>query len=144
MASIAKNSASIGSAGIDQLTQSINTLEQKIMAEVLGLQVKITDILLLIFAYFTYYGGIAGILFLSYLTILLVNTSLAGSALALVIQPWVGLGLSGVALLAVLLYMYFIPRPADVVGVDIKKYIPEKPTAPSAPSSKGWFSWLKL
>jgi len=144
MASIAKNSASLGSSGIDEIVQGINTLEQKIMAEVLALQVKITDILLLIFAYVTYYGGIAGILFLSYLTILLANTSLAGSALALVIQPWVGLGLSGAALIAVLLYMYFVPRPADVVGVDIKKYIPEKPTAPSAPSSKGWFSWLKL
>ena len=64
MTSIAKSSSSLGSAGIGEIVQGINTLEQKVMAEVLALQVQISDILLLIFAYVTYYGGIAGILFL--------------------------------------------------------------------------------
>jgi hypothetical protein len=89
----------------------------------------------LILAYIQYYGGVAGILFLSYLTILLVNTSVAGSAIGLVIQPWLGLVMVAIALAIVFGYLYFVPKPEDVVGVEMKSLFPGPPAIPGAPGA---------
>ena len=103
----------------------------------MGLKDKIMDVVLLILAYIQYYGGVAGILFMSYLTILLVNTSVSGSAIGLVIQPWLGLVMVAIALAIVFGYLYFVPKPDAVVGVDFKSVMPGPPQAPSLPGMPG-------
>ena len=106
----------------------------------MGIKDKIMDVVLLILAYVQYYGGVAGILFMSYLTILLVNTSVSGSAIGLVIQPWLGLIMVAIALAIVFGYLYFVPKPEAVVGVDLKSVFPGPPKLPGSqglPSAPG-------
>lgn len=139
MNSVNSNGMPNAAAGINDLMNTVEKLKATVMEQLMGLKDQIMAIALLIFAYLMYYGGIGGILIFGYLSTLLVNTSLAGSALGLVLQPWIGLGLTGASFLAVLIYLWFVERPESVVGVDMKELLPKKPEAPE-PSS--WFSWL--
>ena len=136
-----QNGVGLASAGMDGVVSALEQLKATVMSQIMALKDQIMAVVLLIFAYLMYYGGIAGILIFGYLSTLLINTSLAGSALALLIQPWVGLGLTGASFLAVLLYLWFVERPEAVVGVDIQELLPKKPEPP-VPESSGWFSWL--
>ena len=128
---------SMSPPSLDPLISVMEKLKSTVMDQVMGLKDKIMDVVLLILAYIQYYGGVAGILFLSYLTILLVNTSVAGSAIGLVIQPWLGLVMVAIALAIVFGYLYFVPKPGDVVGVEMKSLFPGPPGAPDAPSAPG-------
>ena len=128
---------SMSPPSLDPLISVMEKLKSTVMDQVMGLKDKIMDVVLLILAYIQYYGGVAGILFLSYLTILLVNTSVAGSAIGLVIQPWLGLIMVAIALAIVFGYLYFVPKPEDVVGVEMKSLFPGPPDAPGAPSAPG-------
>ena len=128
---------SMSPPSLDPLISVMEKLKSTVMDQVMGLKDKIMDVVLLILAYIQYYGGVAGILFLSYLTILLVNTSVAGSAIGLVIQPWLGLVMVAIALAIVFGYLYFVPKPEDVVGVEMKSLFPGPPAAPGAPGAPG-------
>ena len=120
------------------LISVMESLKRNVLDQVMGLKDKIMDVVLLILAYIQYYGGVAGILFMSYLTILLVNTSVSGSAIGLVIQPWLGLVMVAIALAIVFGYLYLlVPKPDAVVGVDFKSVMPGPPQAPQAPSLSG-------
>jgi len=122
---------------LDPLVSIMEKLKDNLLDQVMGIKDKIMDVVLLILAYIQYYGGVAGILFMSYLTILLINTSVSGSAIGLVIQPWLGLGMVGIALAIVFGYLYFVPKPDAVVGVDLKSVMPGPPQLPNAPSLPG-------
>ena len=139
MNSVNSNGMPNAAVGIGELMNTVEKLKTTVMDQIMALKDQIMSIALLIFAYLMYYGGIGGILIFGYLSTLLVNTSLSGSALGLILQPWVGLGLTGASFLAVLLYLWFAERPEDVAGVDIKELVPKKPEAPEASSM---FSWL--
>jgi len=119
------------------LVSIMEKIKDNLLDQVMGIKDKIMDVVLLILAYIQYYGGVAGILFMSYLTILLINTSVSGSAIGLVIQPWLGLGMVGIALAIVFGYLYFVPKPDAVVGVDLKSVMPGPPQAPSLPGMPG-------
>lgn len=136
-----QNGVGLASSGMGGIVGALEQLKATIMTQIMALKDQIMAVVLLIFAYLMYYGGIAGILIFGYLSTLLINTSLAGSALALIIQPWVGLGLTGASFLAVVLYLWFVERPEAVVGVNIQDLIPKKPEPP-VPEPSGWFSWL--
>ena len=122
---------------LDPLVSIMEKIKDNLLDQVMGIKDKIMDVVLLILAYIQYYGGVAGILFMSYLTILLINTSVSGSAIGLVIQPWLGLGMVGIALAIVFGYLYFVPKPDAVVGVDLKSVMPGPPQLPNAPSLPG-------
>ena len=122
---------------LDPLVSIMEKIKDNLLDQVMGIKDKIMDVVLLILAYIQYYGGVAGILFMSYLTILLVNTSVSGSAIGLVIQPWLGLGMVAIALAIVFGYLYFVPKPDAVVGVDLKSVMPGPPALPNAPSLPG-------
>jgi hypothetical protein len=122
---------------LDPLVSIMEKIKDNLLDQVMGIKDKIMDVVLLILAYIQYYGGVAGILFMSYLTILLINTSVSGSAIGLVIQPWLGLGMVGIALAIVFGYLYFVPKPDAVVGVDLKSVMPGPPALPNAPSLPG-------
>ena len=122
---------------LDPLVSIMEKIKDNLLDQVMGIKDKIMDVVLLILAYIQYYGGVAGILFMSYLTRLLINTSVSGSAIGLVIQPWLGLGMVGIALAIVFGYLYFVPKPDAVVGVDLKSVMPGPPQLPNAPSLPG-------
>ena len=122
---------------LDPLVSIMEKIKDNLLDQVMGIKDKIMDVVLLILAYIQYYGGVAGILFMSYLTILLVNTSVSGSAIGLVIQPWLGLVMVAIALAIVFGYLYFVPKPDAVVGVDFKSVMPGPPQAPSLPGMPG-------
>ena len=122
---------------LDPLVSIMEKLKDNLLDQVMGIKDKIMDVVLLILAYIQYYGGVAGILFMSYLTILLINTSVSGSAIGLVIQPWLGLGMVGIALAIVFGYLYFVPKPDAVVGVDLKSVMPGPPQLPKPPALPG-------
>ena len=122
---------------LDPLVSIMEKIKDNLLDQDMGIKDKIMDVLLLILAYIQYYGGVAGILFMSYLTILLVNTSVSGSAIGLVIQPWLGLVMVAIALAIVFGYLYFVPKPDAVVGVDLKSVMPGPPALPGAPSLPG-------
>ena len=122
---------------LDPLVSIMEKLKDNLLDQFMGIKDKIMDVVLLILAYIQYYGGVAGILFMSYLTILLINTSVSGSAIGLVIQPWLGLGMVGIALAIVFGYLYFVPKPDAVVCVDLKSVMPGPPQLPNAPSLPG-------
>jgi hypothetical protein len=122
---------------LDPLVSIMEKIKDNLLDQVMGIKDKIMDVVLLILAYIQYYGGVAGILFMSYLTILLINTSVSGSAIGLVIQPWLGLGMVGIALAIVFGYLYFVPKPDAVVGVDLKSVMPGPPALPNVPSLPG-------
>jgi hypothetical protein len=128
-----------GVPSLEPLISVMESLKRNVLDQVMGLKDKIMDVVLLILAYIQYYGGVAGILFMSYLTILLVNTSVSGSAIGLVIQPWLGLVMVAIALAIVFGYLYFVPKPDAVVGVDFKSVMrpPQAPQAPSLPGMPG-------
>ena len=126
-----------GMPSLEPLISVMETLKTNVLDQLMGLKDKIMDVVLLILAYIQYYGGVAGILFMSYLTILLVNTSVSGSAIGLVIQPWLGLVMVAIALAIVFGYLYFVPKPDAVVGVDFKSVMPGPPQAPSLPGMPG-------
>jgi len=126
-----------GMPSLEPLITVMESLKTNVLNQVMGLKDKIMDVVLLILAYIQYYGGVAGILFMSYLTILLVNTSVSGSAIGLVIQPWLGLVMVAIALAIVFGYLYFVPKPDAVVGVDFKSVMPGPPALPNAPSLPG-------
>ena len=126
-----------GMPSLEPLISVMESLKRNVLDQVMGLKDKIMDVVLLILAYIQYYGGVAGILFMSYLTILLVNTSVSGSAIGLVIQPWLGLVMVAIALAIVFGYLYFVPKPDAVVGVDFKSVMPGPPQAPSLPGMPG-------
>ena len=131
------NTPTPGMPSLEPLISVMESLKRNVLDQVMGLKDKIMDVVLLILAYIQYYGGVAGILFMSYLTILLVNTSVSGSAIGLVIQPWLGLVMVAIALAIVFGYLYFVPKPDAVVGVDLKSVMPGPPQAPQAPSLPG-------
>ena len=118
---------------LDPLVSIMEKIKDNLLDQVMGIKDKIMDVVLLILAYIQYYGGVAGILFMSYLTILLVNTSVSGSAIGLVIQPWLGLVMVAIALAIVFGYLYFVPKPDAVVGVDLKSVMPGAPSLPGMP-----------
>ena len=122
---------------LDPLVSIMEKIKDSLLDQVMGVKDNIMNVVLLILAYIQYYGGVAGILFMSYLTILLVNTSVSGSALGLVIQPWLGLVMVAIALAIVFGYLYFVPKPDAVVGVDLKSVMPGPPSLPNAPSFPG-------
>ena len=122
---------------LDPLVSIMEKIKDNLLEQVMGIKDKIMDVVLLILAYIQYYGGVAGILFMSYLTILLINTSVSGSAIGLVIQPWLGLGMVGIALAIVFGYLYFVPKPDAVVGVDLKSVMPGPPQLPKPPALPG-------
>ena len=122
---------------LDPLVSIMEKIKDNLLDQFMGIKDNIMNVVLLILAYIQYYGGVAGILFMSYLTILLVNTSVSGSAIGLVIQPWLGLVMVAIALAIVFGYLYFVPKPDAVVGVDLKSVMPGPPSLPNAPSFPG-------
>lgn len=134
------SSPSVSPPSLDPLVSIMEKIKNNLLDQVMGIKDKIMDVVLLILAYVQYYGGVAGILFMSYLTILLVNTSVSGSAIGLVIQPWLGLIMVAIALAIVFGYLYFVPKPEAVVGVDLKSVFPGPPKLPGSqglPSAPG-------
>ena len=117
----------------NKISELLETIKSTVLTQVIDVKDNLLKMIMLALAYLQYYGGVAGIMFFSYLTILLVNTSVSGSAIGLVIQPWLGIAMV-LGVVGILFgYLYFVPKPADVVGVDLQDMLPKPPQAPSIP-----------
>jgi len=117
----------------NKIYEVLETINSTVLTQLIDVKDNLLKMVMLTLAYLQYYGGVAGIMFFSYLTILLVNTSVSGSAIGFVIQPWLGIAMV-LGVVGILFgYLYFVPKPADVVGVDLQDMLPKPPQAPSMP-----------